>query len=109
MYRVRSLTKVTGDGWIGTLENIERLNQLAEQRGWQQATVWTQSFGPFNEIVMELDYPDLATYERETAAFYADEEAMRLVQEGRKYVRSDDVGHNELWQRTDASEYARGD
>lgn len=101
MYRVRSVMRVTTEGWNGALENVARINEVAEQRGWRQASVWTQTFGPFNELVLEVEYPDLATYERETAAFYADEEVMRLVQEGTKNMRGDDIGHNEIWQRAD--------
>ena len=26
--------------------------------------VWTQVVGPYNEVVVEVDYPDLATYEK---------------------------------------------
>jgi hypothetical protein len=74
MYRVRSLLKVNRDGWNGAIENIARVNEIAKRRGWQQATAWTQTFGPFNENVIELEYPDLATYERETAAFLRGQE-----------------------------------
>ena len=41
MYRVRSVIKVTHDGWPGTIRNVERMNEMAAKRGWQQATVWT--------------------------------------------------------------------
>jgi hypothetical protein len=44
-YRVRSVIKVTTEGRNPTIENIARLNDSARQRGWQEATVWTQSFG----------------------------------------------------------------
>ena len=101
MYRVRNVVKVTHEGWPGAIENVARLNEVAKQRGWQQATVWTLTFGPFNEIAIEIEYPDLATYERETAAYFADEEAMKLNAEARQYMRSDDMGFNEIWQRAE--------
>jgi hypothetical protein len=101
MYRVRSLLKVNRDGWNGAIENVARLNEIAEQRGWQQASVWTQTFGPFNEIVIEIDYPDLATYERETAAFLADDGAVKLMLDGLQFLRTDEVGYNEMWQRAE--------
>ena len=101
MYRVRSVIKVTHDGWPGTIRNVERMNELAAKRGWQQATVWTQTFGPFNELSIEREYPDLATYERESAAFYADEEAMRLNVDGLRYRRGEDSGYNDIWERVD--------
>ncbi len=101
MYRVRSVIKLTGEGWNGAIDNVQRINEIAKQRGWQQATVWTQTFGPFNEIAIEVEYPDLATYERETNAFLADEEAMKLVLDGQQYRRRDDLGFNDIWQRAD--------
>jgi hypothetical protein len=99
MYRERVILKPTREGWPEAIENARRLSELAELRGRQEATIWTQSFGPFNEIVIETDYPDLATYEREHAEASADEEARELRAEGRQYLRADAMGHNELWER----------
>ena len=101
MYRVRSVIKVTHDGWPGTIRNVELMNELAAKRGWQQATVWTQAFGPYNELSIELEYPDLATYEREAAAFAADEEAMNLRHDAVKYRRGGDSGYSDVWERVD--------
>ncbi len=101
MYRVRNVVKVTPEGWNGTIENVARINVVATQRGWQQATVWTQTFGPFGEIAIELEYPDLATYERETAAFFADGECMKLMVHGMRFRRPEDAGYNDIWQRAE--------
>ena len=101
MYRMRTVVKLTPEGWPGAIETFARINDVAKQRGWQQGSVWTQTFGPLNELSFELEYADMATYERETAAFYADEEAMKLVLAGTKYRRPDDPGYNDCWQRVD--------
>ena len=101
MYRVRNLVKVSRDGWNGAIETAQRLNEISRKRGWQEGIIWTQSFGPYNEIVIEYDYPDLATYEREQAAVFADDEAMKVWIEGLQYVRADVMGQNELWQRAE--------
>ena len=58
MYRVRSVIKVTVEGWPAAIENAARINDLAEKRGWQKSTIWTQTFGPFNELAFEREYPD---------------------------------------------------
>jgi hypothetical protein len=87
MYRTRSIIRVTFEGWNGAIENAARINEVARRRGWQEATVWTQTFGPFGELAIEVDYPDHATYERETAAYFDDEECMKLLTDGMKYVR----------------------
>ena len=102
MYRVRNVLKVTPEGWNGTIETVSRINELGKQRGWQQATVWTQTVGPFGELSIEIEYPDLATYERETAAYFADEEVMKLQLEAMRYLRSNDAGYSEMWQRAEA-------
>lgn len=82
MYRVRNIVKVGRDGWDGAIETAQRFELISKKRGWQEGAIWTQSFGPYNEIVIEYDYPDLATYEREQAAVFADEEAMTAWIEG---------------------------
>jgi len=99
MYRERVFLMPKREDWPAAIENARRLNDIAKVRGWQEATIWTQSFGPFNEIVIETDYPDLATYERERAEASADEEARQLRAEARQYLRPDAMGHNELWER----------
>jgi hypothetical protein len=101
MYRMRSVIKVTHEGWPSAIENVARMNELARKRGWQQATVWTQAFGPYNELSIELEYPDLATYEREAAAFGADDEAMNLRHDAVKYRRGGDSGYSDVWERVD--------
>jgi hypothetical protein len=47
-----------------------------EKLGLAASRLWAPAFGNANEVVWETDYPDLATYEREHAAFYSDPEAM---------------------------------
>ena len=101
MYRVRNVIKVTLEGWNASIENVARINKIAKERGWSQATVWTQSFGPFAELCIEVEYPDLATYERESAALFADAKVMQLIGDGMQYRRGDDPGYNELWQRAE--------
>lgn len=100
MYKQRIAFKVTTQGWNEALTVASELNEIAAKRGWQQATVWTQTVGPLNELFFEVDYPDLATYERETNEFYSDPDVMALA------VRLDAVtresGYTELWQRAEA-------
>lgn len=53
-------------------EVIARRREL----GLATATLWAPTFGVANEVVWEIDYPDLATFQRENEAFYSDAEAM---------------------------------
>jgi hypothetical protein len=41
------------------------------------AKLWAPTVGAANTVVWEIDYPDLASYQRENAVFYSDEEAMK--------------------------------
>src|SRR5215467_12388636 len=96
MYRTRTLIAVNTEDWNAAIENVMRMNEVAKQRGWQQASIWTQTFGPFGELSIEIDYPDLATYERESAAFFEDDESMKLMIEAMSYRRPDSPGSNEM-------------
>ncbi len=47
--------------------------------------------------MIETDYPDLATFQREGEAFSADAEAMKLIRGGIEYVVEGSV-HDELYE-----------
>jgi hypothetical protein len=48
-----------------------------DKLGLTSASLWAPMVGAANEVVWELYYPDLATFERENEAFYADGDAMK--------------------------------
>ncbi len=99
MYRERSLIRLkNGQQWNEVLALTQELNELARARGWTEASVWTQTFGSFNEIVLEREFADLATYEREAAAAYGDAEFMQRVARAADLMSG---GYNELWQRAE--------
>ena len=101
MYRMRMRFKMKGlEGWNGFLGVVEEINAHAREKGWVQATAWTQSFGPFNEVELSMDYPDLATYERETNEFFADEKVTKLMTKFPEFVESG-AGYSEMWQKAD--------
>jgi hypothetical protein len=54
------------------------LDEISVERGWAQSRILAPFVGATNEIVLETDYPDLTTFEKEMAAFFADAEAMRV-------------------------------
>jgi hypothetical protein len=100
MYRQRILLRVKPEHWSDVIERGVKVNELSAKHGWAQASIWTQTVGPFNELVFEVDYPDLATFERETMAFFADPEIMAIVKELNGMTR-EDSGYTELWQRAE--------
>jgi hypothetical protein len=54
----------------------EEVVALREKLGLAVPILWAPAFGTANEVVWEIDYPDLPTFQRENDAFYADAEAM---------------------------------
>jgi hypothetical protein len=56
---------------IEAVRLMERLNEISRANGITEGRVMTQSFGPFNQIAVDVDYPDLATYERKTEAYFS--------------------------------------
>jgi hypothetical protein len=90
----------SGEGWNDFLQTANKLNEVSRDRGWAEFSFWTQVAGPFNEIVLEADYPDLATFEQQTTAFYADAEAVGTMRGWRDLV-IEGSGHSELWARAD--------
>ncbi len=60
-------------------EISEQLQALETSRGWAQAGFWIPTVGALNSFVIEWEYPDLASFERETRARFSDTEYMGLV------------------------------
>jgi NIPSNAP len=79
MYRYRIHVQVRYGRFKEHLEVCERLNELARSRGWTESTFWVPTVGTGNEVIIETDYPDLATFQREGDAFSSDPEAMKLL------------------------------
>ena len=59
------------------MEIAGELITLRRKLGLAESRLWAPVVGIANEIVWELEYPDLATFERENEAFYGDAEAMK--------------------------------
>ena len=79
-------TVKTGSAWNDALGLIREIDEIQIAAGRATGTVWTQVVGPFNEMVIETDFPDLATYERESEALH----------EARFVTRSRPNGHHKF-------------
>jgi hypothetical protein len=77
MYRQRIRQEVLYGQFREYLEVAEELMARRQELGLVAPRLWAPVVGRGNEIVWELDYADLATFERETTAFYGDTDAMR--------------------------------
>ena len=97
MYRHRFYVQVRYGHFKEMLEAWERLNELARSRGWQESTFWTPAVGTANEFVIETDYPDLATFQKQGEAFSSDAEFMSVFRGTADYV-VEGSGRDELYQ-----------
>ena len=79
MIRARFIAQVRYGHFAEYLKAVEQLNEIARARGWAEATFWVATAGTANELFAEVDYPDLATFEREGEAQGADAEWMKVI------------------------------
>ena len=76
MYRQRISQQVLHGQFREYMEIADSVIARREELGLAVPTLWAPTFGRANEVVWEIDYPDLAAFERENDAFYADVAAM---------------------------------
>jgi hypothetical protein len=79
MYRARVIAQVKFGRFKDYTEICGKINDIAKARGWAESTIWVTSFGTANQVIIETEYPDLATLQREEEAFNSDEEARALI------------------------------
>jgi hypothetical protein len=97
MYRQRQFLTVKDlDGWNEVVAIVDDVNKLCADRGWTQGRLMTRTFGTFNELCLEIDFPDLATFERELREWMADPAAGALTRRLDAIPRLG-TGHDELW------------
>lgn len=63
-----------------------KLDDIMRERGWITARVLVPTAGRNNEVIAEFEYPDLATFERENSAFYADAAAFQAFQASAEFM-----------------------
>jgi hypothetical protein len=77
MYRQRIRQQILYGQFREYMEIAVEVIALRQRLGLAAPMLWAPTFGTANEVVWELDYPDLATFQRENDAFYSDAEAMK--------------------------------
>ena len=56
------------EAWMELLRLGDEFNKLLADKGWTQGTFWMPAAGE-TEVIAEFDYPDAATFERETSVY----------------------------------------
>jgi hypothetical protein len=77
MYRQRICQQVLYGQFREYTEIAEEVIALRRKLGLSAPMLWVPTFGTANEVVWEIDYPDLATFQRENEAFHSDVEVMK--------------------------------
>jgi hypothetical protein len=86
MYRVQQRQEVVYGRYKEVCELVDELNGLLRSRGMAEFRAWSPTFGRGNELILESEYPDLATYERESEAFSSDPEIMKVWRGGASLI-----------------------
>ena len=78
MYRHRSYAQVLYGHFNDFLKATHELNDICRQRGWPESSIWTHVIGTGNDVVLEEEYADLASFAAVAEAFQSDPEAMKI-------------------------------
>jgi hypothetical protein len=104
-YRLHYVFQVRGtSAFFETIRLMEQLNEVAAASGLSRGRIMTQSFGPFNQIGLFVDFPDLATYERETGSLMALAEFRELAQKLDDLAVENDPGGTTMWEDISSEE-----
>jgi len=61
---------------------VRELNEACRKAGLTEGKLWAAGFGKVNETVLEWEYPDYASYERDIKAFQSNPETMKSFRKG---------------------------
>ena len=77
MYRQRTRQQILYGQFREYMTVAEEVIARRRKLGLAESILWAPTFGTANEVVWEINYPDLATYQRENEAFYSDADVMK--------------------------------
>ncbi len=77
MYRQRMRQQVLYGQFREYMEIADEIVELRRKRGLARPILLVPTFGTANEVIWEIEYPDLATFQRENEAFHTDAELMK--------------------------------
>jgi hypothetical protein len=86
MYRQRTYQQVVYGHFNEFLTASQQLNAIARKRGWPESSIWIHVVGTANEVVLEDEYADLASYAKVTDAFQSDVEAMKIIRSSSHFI-----------------------
>ena len=85
-YRMRLINEIKYGQFGDWIKTWQKLDSIMQERGWVPGRLLVPTAGNNNEVIVEFEYPDLATFERENQAFYSDEGAFKAFRAGAEFV-----------------------
>jgi hypothetical protein len=79
MIRWRNISTIEYGHFAEALQLCHELTDVCHARSWQIPRVLVPTAGTNNELIIEVEYPDFATYQRENEQVYLDAEFMKLI------------------------------
>jgi hypothetical protein len=61
---------------------VREMNEACRKAGCVEGKLWSTGFGKTNECVLEYDYPDMATMDRDVTKFQSTAETMAIFRRG---------------------------
>jgi hypothetical protein len=97
LYRFRSYQQVLYGRYREFFAACQELNANETSKGRIPVTVWTPTVGEGNLVLLESEYLDLASFQKDADAFSQDAEAMRLIR-SMASLSVQGSGRSELWE-----------
>jgi hypothetical protein len=79
----------------GALDKAIELIKAEEKRVGRQGTICTAYFGPFDKIILDVEFESAAECEKFWDEWFADPEAIKWLEQWQTLVEAG--GSNELW------------
>lgn len=86
--------------WNEALSLVREIDELQAAAGRATSTTWTQLTGPYNEIIVETQYEDLAALERDLNATMSDADVLKKLSRLSE-ITVDGKGYNEIFVSAD--------
>jgi len=86
MYRLSAVCVVQYGKFREYSGLVKRLSDVCEAKGWAKPRFLTRTVGTNNEVVLEFEYPDLASLQAESHAQNTDPEFMGPFRESEQYI-----------------------
>src|ERR1700694_5919917 len=100
MLRRRQYAQVFYGHFHEFIKATHDLNAVARKRGWPESRIWTSVVGVGNEVMLEQEFADWASFGKMSDAFSADAEAMKIFRSTAPLVVQGSV-RDELWEEVE--------